>query len=395
MHLNTKLVTSGRTTAKKLGVVNTPVHHASTIVFPTIADLREAQKDPHRNLLYGRLGTPSTFELEDALAEAEGGYRAIVCPSGMSAIATALTALVKTGDHILVVDTVYDPVRVFLSHTLNRFGVDVTYYQPGIGSDIAKLIRPETRLVFCEAPGSHSFEMQDIPAIAAAAHAGGAIVVMDNTWATPLYFRPFEHGVDVSIQAATKYIVGHSDCQMGAIICSEEHYLAIKFQSMRNGNCVAPDDCYLALRGLRTLAARMPVHQSTGFALARWWAEQPEVEKVLHPGLPDFPGHDLWQRDFSGASGLFGVVFHGFVTEQAIHALVDNRRLFGIGFSWGGFESLILPTDPKKLHPNTPWPYQGPSIRIHAGLEDAGDLIADLEEGMAALRFVLAERKRA
>lgn len=390
MHLNTKLVTSGRSHARKLGIVNTPVHHASTVLFPTIASLREAQKDPQRNLLYGRLGTPSTFDLEEALAEAEGGYGAIACPSGMSAIAITLLALVKAGDRILVVDTVYDPVRAFLAHTMARFGIEVAFYEPGIGAAISDLITPETRLVFCEAPGSHSFEMQDIPAICSAAHAHDVVVVMDNTWATPLYFRPFEHGVDVSIQAATKYIVGHSDCELGAIICSEKTYPDIKVQSMRIGNCVAPDDCYLALRGLRTLAARMPLHQAAGFALADWWARQPEVEKILHPGRPDFSGHEIWKRDFLGACGLFGVVFNKNVTEKAVHALVDNRRFFGIGFSWGGYESLILPTDPRKLHPSTPWPYEGPSIRVHAGLEDVGDLIADLEDGMAALRRVLA-----
>ncbi|CAM5761660.1 cystathionine beta-lyase [Bosea minatitlanensis] len=386
MTLETRIVTSGRDAAKAAGIVNPPVHRASTVLFSTLAALREAQKDPVRNLLYGRLGTQSTFALQDALAEVEGGYAAIACPSGMAAIAVALMALVKTGDHILVVDTVYDPVRAFLAQTMARFGVEVTYYPPSLGGDIADLIRPETRVVLCESPGSHSFEVQDVPAIAAAAHAAGAVVMMDNTWATPLYFRPFEHGVDVSLQAATKYIVGHSDCEMGAIICTEAVFPAIKQQAMRLGICVSADDCYLALRGLRTLAARMPRHQETGLALARWFSQQPEVETVLHPALPGAPGHALWKRDFRGASGLFGVVFRDGVSEEGIRALVDHRRLFGIGFSWGGFESLILPTDPRKLHPNTSWPYQGPSIRIHAGLESPDDLIADLAEGMAALR---------
>jgi cystathionine beta-lyase len=386
LSLETQLVTSGRAAAKAAGIVNPPVHRASTVLFPTLSDMREAQKDPVRNLLYGRLGTQSTFALQDALAEIEGGHAAIACPSGMAAIAIALMALVKTGDHILVVDTVYDPVRAFLTHTMTRFGVETTYYPPSMGAEIASLIRPETRVVLCESPGSHSFEIQDVPAIAAAAHAAGVVVMMDNTWATPLYFRPFEHGVDVSLQAATKYIVGHSDCEMGAIICTEAVFPAIKQQAMRFGICVGADDCYLALRGLRTLATRMPRHQETGLTLARWWLDQPEVEAVLHPGLPGAPGHALWKRDFLGASGLFGVVFRDETTEEGVRALVDHRRLFGIGFSWGGFESLILPTDPRKLHANTPWPYKGLSIRIHAGLESPGDLIADLAEGMAALR---------
>jgi cystathionine beta-lyase len=386
MRPDTRLVTTGRAAAKKAGIVNTPVYHASTVLFPTLADMRVAQQDPTRNLLYGRLGTPSTFALEDALAEIEGGDRAIACPSGMAAIAIALMALVKAGDHLLVVDTVYDPVRAFLTQTMTRFGVETTYYPPAIGAGIAALMRPETRVVLCESPGSHSFEVQDIPAIAAAAHAGGAVVMLDNTWATPLYFRPFEHGIDVSLQAATKYIVGHSDCEMGAIICTEAVFPAIKAQAMRLGNCVGPDDCYLTLRGLRTLATRMPRHQETGLRLASWLAAQPEIEQVLHPGLPGAPGHDLWKRDFLGASGLFGAVFRAGITGDAVAALVDHRRLFGIGFSWGGFESLILPTHPGTLHSQTPWPYAGPSIRVHAGLEDSEDLIDDLEEGFAALR---------
>lgn len=387
MKLDTTLVTTGRKAAKKLGVVNPPVYHASTVLFPTIGAMKETQKDNSREKLwYGRLGTPTTFALEEALAEAEGGFAAVACPSGMTAIAIALMAMVKSGDEVLVVDTVYDPARAFCEHTLTRMGVTVTYYPPAIGSGISEMITPQTRAILCESPGSHSFEIQDIPAIAMAAREKGVKVLLDNTWATPLYFRPFEHGVDVSIQAATKYIVGHSDCELGAIICNEETYPAVKEQTLRLGICVGPDDCYLGLRGLRTLAARLPRHQESGFKLAEWCQNQPEIEKVLHPGLPDFPGHDLWKRDFHGACGLFGVVFKPEITEKAVHALIDSRRFFGIGFSWGGFESLILPTSPGKIHPITPWPYEGLSIRLHAGLENVEDLVADLEEGMAALR---------
>ncbi|WP_431283133.1 cystathionine beta-lyase [Humitalea sp. 24SJ18S-53] len=391
MRTDTLLATTGRGLAKKAGVVNPPVYHASTVLFPSLADMRIAQQDTAKNFVYGRNGTPSTFALEEALAAIEGGDRAIACPSGMSAIAIALMAVVQAGDHLLVVDTVYDPARIFLTHTLQRFGVAVTYYPPSMGADIATLIRPETKAILCESPGSHSFEVQDIPAIAAAAHAKGVIVMLDNTWATPLYFRPFDHGVDVSLQAATKYIVGHSDCEMGAIICTDAVFPAIKSQAMRLGTCVGPDDAYLTLRGLRTLSARMPRHQETGLQLARWLQQQPEVAAVLHPALPGSPGHTLWKRDFRGTSGLFGAVFHPGISEAAIAALVDHRRYFGIGFSWGGFESLMLPTNPRKVHPLTPWPYDGPSIRLHAGLEDPRDLIADLEDGFSLLRTVMAD----
>jgi cystathionine beta-lyase len=393
MRQDTRLATVGRGMAKQAGVVNPPVYHASTVLFPSLADMRLAQQDPTRNFLYGRNGTPSTFALEEAFAEIEGGDRAIACPSGQSALAIALMAFVQTGDHLLVVDTVYDPVRVFLTHTMARFGVTTTYYPPTIGAEIATLIRPETKVVLCESPGSHSFEIQDVPAIAAAAHAKGVVVMLDNTWATPLYFRPFDHGVDVSLQAATKYIVGHSDCEMGAIICTEAVFPALKAQAMRFGTCVGPDDAYLTLRGLRTLSARLPRHQESALKLAHWLQQQPEIEAVLHPALPGAAGHELWKRDFLGSTGLFGAVFRPEVTEDAVAALVDHRKLFGIGFSWGGFESLMLPTYPRKVHPNTPWPYDGPSIRLHAGLEDPLDLIADLEDGFAALRACLSARE--
>ena len=386
MKYETRLLHAGRNPEAYHGIVNTPVFHASTVVFPTVEALEERQKDLTRSVLYGRLGTPTSFAFEEAMAEAEGAYRAVACPSGMSAIAITLLGLMKSGDHLLCVDTVYDPARYFINDTMMRYGIEVTFYPPEIGANIASLIQPNTTVVFCESPGSGSFEVQDIPAIAKVAHDAGAKVVLDNTWASPLFFRPFEHGVDVSVQAATKYVVGHSDAELGSITATEETYPLVKKQAMRLGICVGPDDCYLGMRGLRTLATRLPCHQKTALKLASWLQEQPEVEQVLYPALPGAPGHELWKRDFLGASGLFGVVLKENISRDAMIAMMDHRELFKIGFSWGGYESLLMPTDPAHSHPNTPWPYKGPSFRVHAGLEHVDDLLADLEAGFAVLR---------
>ncbi|CAH1651239.1 Putative cystathionine beta-lyase [Hyphomicrobiales bacterium] len=386
MHYETRLLTTGRDPEAYQGVVNTPVFHASTVVFPTVAALQERQKDLTRGVLYGRLGTPTTFAFEEAMTTAEGGFRSVAAPSGMAAIAIALLGLLKTGDHLLCVDTLYDPARYFINDTLIRYGVEVTYYPPEIGAGIAALIKPNTRVVYCESPGSGSFEIQDIPAIAAVAHEAGAMVVLDNTWASPLYFKPFEHGVDVSIQAATKYIVGHSDAELGSLTATEEAYPLVKRQAMRLGICVGPDDCYLGMRGLRTLATRLPRHQDSAMRIARWLQEQPEVEQVLYPALPGAPGHEIWKRDFLGATGLFGVALREGIASESMIAMLDNRKLFKIGFSWGGYESLLMPSDPAHSHPNTPWRYKGPCFRVNVGLEHVDDLLADLEAGFEAMR---------
>jgi cysteine-S-conjugate beta-lyase len=376
---DTKLVTSGRDPEKQLGAVNTPVYHASTILFPTVAALQDAWQGKGDWLLYGRRGTPTTFGLQEALAEVEGGYACRLAPSGLAAITTALLAYLSSGDHLLMTDSVYGPTRAFCDGLLARMGVETTYYDPLIGANVDTLMRPNTKVVFTEAPGSVTFEIQDIPAIAAAAHAGGAICIMDNTWATPLFFKPFTHGVDVSVHAGTKYIVGHSDAMLGTITTTEAAWPRLIEAHDALGQCGAPDDAYLGQRGLRTMGVRLRQQQETGLTLARWLADRPEVERVLHPGLPGDPGHELWKRDFTGASGLFGAVLKP-CSQDAVTALVDNLDLYGLGYSWGGYESLIMFYDPSKMRTATIWDAPGPTIRIHAGLEDPTDLIADLDQ---------------
>jgi len=380
----TKLAVLGRDSRANHGIVNPPVYHASTVLFPTVEALRNRNQGPGRKVVYGLHGTPTTFALEEAVAELEGGVDAVLTPSGLSAITLALTATLGSGDHLLVLDAVYGPTRRFCDQTLTRFGVETTYYDPLLGREISALIRPNTKVVFVESPASNSFEVQDIPAIAEAAHSAGALVMMDNTWASPLFFKPFEHGVDVSIQAATKYISGHADVMLGTVTATEAAMDRIRRTALELGLNAAPDDCYLALRGLRTMAVRLKQHQETALALANWLAGRPEVARVIHPGLPSDPGHRVWQRDFLGASGLFGVVLKP-CPEKALEAMLDGLELFGMGFSWGGYESLILPTDPGRERVATTWEAEGPCLRIHAGLEDLEDLKEDLKKGLERL----------
>ena len=380
----TKLTVLGRDSRANHGIVNPPVYHASTILFPTVEALRNRNQGPGKKYTYGLHGTPTTYALEDAVAELEGGHDAVLTPSGLASITLVLTALLGCGDHLLVLDAVYGPTRRFCDNTLTRFGVETTYYDPLLGEEIADLIRPETKVIFVESPASNSFEVQDIPAIARAAHAAGALVVMDNTWASPLFFKPFEHGVDVSIQAGTKYISGHADVMLGSVAATEEVMGTIRKVALELGLNAAPDDCYLALRGLRTMAVRLGRHQETGLALARWLVEQPEVARVIHPALPSDQGYRIWKRDFLGASGLFGVVLRS-CSDKAVAAMLDGLEFFGMGFSWGGYESLILPTDPGQERVATTWETEGPCLRIHAGLEDVEDLKEDLRKGLDRL----------
>jgi cystathionine beta-lyase len=378
----TMLVHAGRDPFANHGVVNPPVYHASTIVFPTLADLEAADRTPFDGTRYGRRGTPTTFALEEAVAALEGGYRSIAVPSGLSAITTTLLAFLKQGDHLLMVDTVYAPTRRFCDRVLTGFGIEVTYYDPL--ADIGPLIRSNTRVVFAESPGSLTYEVQDIPAVAATARAAGAVSVIDNTWSAGLFFKPLEHGFDVSIQAATKYIVGHSDVMLGVITTTEEAFLCVKRASALLGVAVGPDDCYLGLRGLRTLAPRLARHQATALKIAEWLQGRPEVKAVLYPALPTFPGHAIWKRDFTGANGLVSVVLHE-GSRRALAAMLDSLTLFAMGYSWGGFESLIIPFDPKQSRTATAWMEQGPCLRLHCGLESPDDLIGDLELGFARL----------
>jgi cystathionine beta-lyase len=386
MKKDTLLAHKGRKPSDNHGVVNPPVYHASTIVYPTVAALKAAQASRHQPgaVTYGRHGTPTTFALEDAVAALEGGFRAATLPSGLAAICAALLAFVKQGDHVLMVDSVYGPSRAFATGMLKNLGVETSFYDPMIGAGIARLIKPNTKVVFTESPGSLTFEVQDVPAIARAAHAAGCVVLMDNTWAAGYFFRPFEHGVDVSIHAATKYIVGHSDAMLGMIVANEPHFMTVKSAVAGLGYCAGPDDVYLALRGLRTMGVRLKQHHRAGLQLAQWLQQRPEVERLLHPALPGAVGHEFWKRDFTGASGLFGCVLKP-VSDAAVAAMLDGISLFAMGYSWGGFESLILHVEPNKIRTVAPIQAAGPILRLHAGLEDPDDLIADLERGFERL----------
>src|SRR5438552_3892730 len=388
---DTLLAHLGRHPEGQHGAVNPPVYHASTILSSNMAEW-EAKRDPQTRfdvVRYGLLGTPATCAREEAGAAVEGGYRAMLMSSGPAAITAPLQACLKCGDHLLMVDSAYGPARNFCDKVLTRCGVETTYYDPLIGEEIAKLMRPNTRVVYLESPGSLTFEVQDVAAIAAAAHDAGAKVLMDNTWASPYLFPSFLHGVDVSIHAATKYIVGHSDVILGAVITNEEMYLQVRTMAADLGHCAAPDDAYYALRGLRTMGVRLERHEKNALAVARWLQTRPEVLRVLYPALPEDPGHALWKRDFLGASGLFGVVLKP-APKAAVYAMIDALDLFGIGSSWGGFESLIQPSYPERSRTATRWRAEGPLVRIHIGLEDPQDLIADLAQGLDRLRAMAA-----
>ena len=376
---------AGRDPQRYEGVVNTPVFRASTVLFPDVESYERRDPDDYKAVRYGIYGTPTTFALEEAVAQLEGGHAAVALPSGLAAIVAALAPFAHSGAHILVADSVYWPTRNFCDKRLRAFGVEVEYYDPAIGSDIAGLIRPNTTALFCESPGSLSFEMQDLPAMAAAAHAKGIPVLADTTWGTPYFFRSFERGVDVSIHAGTKYISGHSDVMLGVIVTNEQYWLNVRRAVADYGYCVSPDDCYLALRGLRTIGVRMRRQQHSALEIARWLQARPEVLRVLYPALEDDPGHAIWKRDFSGAASLFGVVLRP-ASEHAVAVLIDSLALFGIGSSWGGFESLAIRADPGKFRSATRWNPGGPLLRLHIGLEDPGDLIADLEQALARMK---------
>jgi len=386
----TKLVVTGRDPEANFGIVNPPVYHASTILYPSLEALRAshaARAKGERVVSYGRIGTPTNWSLEDAVAAVEGGYRSQVFPSGLAACSQAMLAFVKAGDHVLMTDSVYGPSRIFCDKVLSRFGVEVTYYDPLVGSGLKELMRPNTAIVYVEAPGSQTFEMQDIPTLSEVAHKAGAIVMMDNTWASPLFFKPFEHGVDVSIQAGTKYIVGHSDVMLGTVTTTRECWPALQAGANVMGQTAGPDDVYLAQRGIRTLSVRLQQHMENAIAVAEWLKGRPEVHSVLHPALPDDPGHAIWKRDFLGASGLFSFRLKA-VSEKAMAAFMDHLELFGMGYSWGGYESLIIFADPSSYRTATMWDNTNPLIRLHIGLEAVDDLIADLKSGFDRLNAV-------
>jgi len=387
MKEDTKLVHLGRGPSSFEGTVNLPVYRASTILSADM-DSYIHRFDDEKNLTditYGARGTQNSRALGEAIADLEGGHGTIVTTSGLSAISVTLGALVSAGDHILISDSVYGPTRTFCNQVLSRYGVTTEYYSPDIGDAIAELIQKNTRLVFMEAPGSLTFEMQDIPGITRAAKEKGVLTVMDNTWATPVFFRPLEHGVDISIQAGTKYIAGHSDLVIGMVTSSSEATHRMLVSHAHNlGDTASPDDCYLALRGLRTLSVRLYRQQESTLKVATWLADQPQVYRVLYPALADDPGHALWKRDFKGASSLFGLAMHS-EDETAVKAMADSLEYFQIGSSWGGYESLIAFNHMPVARERVSWTEKPFMLRVHIGLEDPEDLIADLTQGLARI----------
>ena len=390
----TKLLQSGSPSSKAAGLLNPPVHHASTIVYDTVEEYIGRHSRLYDGVIYGLYGTETTFALAAAIAELERGHQTVITSSGTAAISMALSAFLGSGDHALVIDTAYRSTRRFCDEVLARFGVEVSYFAPGIGVGIGAHVRSNTRAIFLETPGSLTFEMPDIPAITAIARERGIATIIDNTWATPMYFRPIEHGVDVSIAAATKYLSGHSDVMLGSMTaCSAEVFKKLKDSAARWGNCVGPDDCYLVHRGLRTLEVRLERHQRSALELIAWFAQQPEVRRVLYPALPSDPGHAIWKRDFDGATGLFGVLLDPMsAAENSV--FFNELKLFKMGASWGGFESLMVPAWPVPVRSCSPIE-EGALIRVHAGLEAAADLIGDLEAAFARLRSARVDADQA
>jgi cysteine-S-conjugate beta-lyase len=377
----TRLVQAGRDPSEQHGFVNTPIYRGSTVLYPTMDDLL------HRRgrYVYGTKGTPTTEALERAWTDLTGAAGTVLTPSGLAAVTLALMSCLKSGDHLLVSDSVYLPTRIFCDTVLKRFGVETTYYDPLVGAGIAELLRPNTAAVFTEAPGSQSFEMQDIPAIAEAAHGHGAVVLMDNTWATPLFFPPHERSVDIAIEAGTKYLSGGSDLLLGLVSANERCWRRLRATFDAMAVCAGPEDVFLALRGLRSLGLRLKEHERQALDMARWLAARPEVDTVLHPALESHPGHAIWRRDFKGSTGLFSVVLKP-ASDEAVAAMLDGLELFGMGFSWGGFESLVIPFDCATYRTATKWSPGGHALRFHIGLEDLDDLKRDLDAGFARLK---------
>jgi cystathionine beta-lyase len=385
----TRVVAAGRRDEWTQGIVNTPVWRASTILYDTVAELREAGRNTHHRLFYGRKGTPTQWSLAEALNELEPGAEGtFLYPSGVAAIAAALLSVLSPGDELLLPDSAYDPTRSMGTGLLTRMGISVRFYDPMLGAGVADLFTGATRAILMESPGSLTFEVQDIPAIVAAAKARGIITLLDNTWATPLFFPAIAHGIDLSILACTKYVVGHSDVMLGSVTAAPGHFAKLRDTSFQLGQVTSPDDSWLASRGLRTMAIRLKQHQASALQIAHWLQAQPEVATVLHPALPSCPGHDFFLRDFKGSSGLFSFVLEG-GDEAARAALIDGLEHFGIGYSWGGFESLALPVDPQRYRSVTRRADAGPIVRLQIGLEDPDDLIADLAAGLA--RFAAAK----
>jgi len=384
MKIDTEIIEGGRDADAQQGAINPPVYHASTVGFPSLEAFEAANRNRYHQFYYGRFGTPTAHALEQAIAVLEGGGRTLVTGSGLGAITGALLAYLDAGDHALIADNVYAPVRACCTRLLARLGIEVTFYDPMAPGALADMVRPNSKVLFLETPGSLTFETPDIPALVSQAKGAGLTTLLDNTWATPYFFRPFDHGVDVAIMAATKYIGGHADLMLGTLTVPTDDYDKVRMTCNFLAGAPGPDDCYMALRGLRTLSVRLRRHEQNALRLADWLAARPEVDRVLHPAVDGTPGHDNWKRDFKGSSGLFGVVLAP-CADAAVAAMVDNLQHFAIGASWGGFESLITREFPERARTATSWRAAGPVLRIHAGLEDPDDLIADLEAGLDRL----------
>ena len=390
MKKETQIVSLGRDKKWTKGVINPPVVRASTMLFETMEEMRFATKNrANGEMFYGRRGGPTHFAFQAAIAELEGGVGTALYPSGSAAISGALLSFLKSGDHLLMVDNAYEPTRALCDNLLAGFGITTTYYDPLIGAGIESLIQENTKVIFVESPGSITMEIQDVPTISKIAHEHDIIVMLDNTWASPINSRPFEMGVDISIQAATKYIVGHSDVMMGTATSNEKHWEQLRENSYLMGQCTSPDDVYLASRGLRTLGVRMAQHEQNALKVANWLASRPEVDHLRHPAFETCPGHEFFKRDFSASNGLFSFVLKE-GNLKSVTALVENMKLFKMGFSWGGYESLILGVfGIDKLRTATSWDSKKPLIRLHIGLENVDDLIADLEAGFERFNAAL------
>jgi cystathionine beta-lyase len=383
--IETTLIHSGHFPQEQHGFVSPPIYRASTVLYKSVKHLEESARDPMKNVgtVYGRFGTPSTRQFESAICQLENAYGAVCTGTGLSAVTTAILAFAKSGAHILISDSAYFPTRRFCN-SLHRFGVEVEYYDPMIGSQIESLIQPQTRLVYIESPGSLTFEVQDVPAIVAVCRRHGVVSMIDNTWATPLFFQPLKLGVNMSIHSATKYITGHADSFLGIVACDDLTYSEVRACAIDLGQMASADDVHLGLRGLRTLAVRMRQHSVQALELAQWLKARPEVEAVYHPALPESLGHEIWKRDFSGSSGLFSIELKKGFEKDQVDRMINALRIFGIGHSWGGFESLIVPADPSSFRTTGDWTKRGAILRLHVGLENVQDLKMDLENGFRA-----------
>lgn len=391
MKKETQIVSVGRDKKWSKGVVNPPVFRASTMLFETMEEMAFASKNrANGEMFYGRRGGPTHFAFQAAIAELEGGAGCALYPSGSAAISGSLLSFLKAGDHLLMVDTVYEPTRALCDGLLAGFGIETSYYDPLVGEAIADLIQPNTKVLFLESPGSITMEIQDVPTLSRIAHQHDLVVMLDNTWASPINSSPFDMGVDISIQAATKYIVGHSDVMMGTATANQLHWEQLRENSYQMGLCTSPDDVYLASRGLRTLGVRMAQHEKNGLKVAQWLANRPEVDHMRHPAFATCPGHQFFERDFSASNGLFSFVLKE-GNKKSLTAFVENMKYFKMGFSWGGYESLILSVSGiDKLRTATKWDSSKPLIRLHVGLENPDDLIADLEAGFARFNTAMS-----